>query len=139
MSRLSRTLILGAVLVASSIAPALATPARLTVGSPWRDGPGTDYAALGNLEVGTRVDLIWCGTRANFCLVERHGKKGWVPLDALNVRPGGGGGTDEVAGSDGKPIPGTKPAAIATEIAPYSPPGGPTFREIDRPSLITKY
>ena len=140
MSRSARRLVLGVVLILSSIAPALATPARITVDSPWRDGPGKEYAALGNLEPGTRVDLIWCGTKANYCLVERHGKKGWVPFEALNLRPGGGGKTEDVASKDGKIVPGKPPAAVATEIAPYSPPGGgPRFTEVEHPSLIKKY
>lgn len=112
--------------------PAWATPAILLGGMPWLDGPGNQYASLGDLTEGTHLDVIWCGTTEHWCLVQWHGKKGWVPLTSLNIRPGGGGQLDgSVAsscgngggssGGDGAPGGGGGGgggAAIATEAAP---------------------
>lgn len=119
---------LGASLVAFALlaGPALAVPAVLIGTEGFLSGPGGDYNSLGSLDKGDHVDVIWCGAKGNWCLVEMHGKKGWVPLASLNTRPGGGGSTDD-SGGNGKGGGATRNPAMqemATEISPGNGGGG---------------
>jgi len=65
---------------------ASASPATTVGKVPVLAGPGGNYAALTTVPEGTHVDLIWCGTPDNWCLVEQHGRKGWVHLGDLNLK-----------------------------------------------------
>lgn len=83
------------------VASASATPAKLTGDTGFLAGPGKSYDALAALDTGDKVDVIWCGTTEDWCLVSFHNKKGWVPLALLNLRPGGGGNTADGGSSSG--------------------------------------
>jgi hypothetical protein len=83
------------------VGAASATPAKLLAGTGFLSGPGAKYNALAALDPGAKVDVIWCGTTENWCLVTFHNKKGWVPLDLLNLRPGGGGSVADGSSSSG--------------------------------------
>jgi hypothetical protein len=64
-------------------APAFAATANTIADASFSAGPGTDYGPGKKLAIGTRVDVLWCGTHENWCLVDLHDKKGWIPLAAL--------------------------------------------------------
>ncbi len=123
--------------------PALASPAITVAAAGFAVGPGTDYDIHGTLPVGTHLDVVWCGTHENWCLVELHNQMGWVPLDVLNLKPGGSsvalnGGTGGGAGG---------PAAVATDPGPGPgesavlstdpPPGHTPISSIHLPGPIT--
>jgi uncharacterized protein YraI len=96
-------------------APAFALPAITSAEAGFSAGPGTDYGPAPVLKPGTHVNVIWCGTHQNWCLVDLHNKRGWVPMASLNFRlpkvaafgddgtPGNDGGAGPVAsgGSQG--------------------------------------
>ena len=111
------------------VGTASASPA-LTLGSgKLLSGPGTDYASLGSLPAGAHVDLVWCGTRQNWCLIKLHSQMGWVPATELNAKPGGGAAVADTGGPNGGKsgqVLKTSPAgaAIATEVGPSQSGGG---------------
>jgi uncharacterized protein YraI len=106
-------------------APAFAAPATTTAEAGFAAGPGSDYDISRKLAIGSHVDVIWCGTHENWCLIEIHNKRGWVPLASLNFKhsravnvdgttaASGGGSTAVVTG--GGSGGGEAAAAIATE------------------------
>lgn len=98
-------IVAGAALLAGS---ASASPALTLASGKLLSGPGTDYAALTTLPAGAHVDLIWCGTRQNWCLIKQHNRMGWVKAEDLNMKPGGG---TDVATADGG-TNGGKPGAF---------------------------
>ena len=61
-------------------APAFALPAVTMAEAGFSAGPGTDYGPAPSLKIGTHVDVIWCGTHQNWCLVDselRYGAPRW--------------------------------------------------------------
>ena len=111
---------------------ASASPALTLSTGKVLSGPGADYATLATLPAGAHVDVIWCGTRQNWCLIKQHNKMGWVEAIDLNIKPGGG--TDVVADDGGmnggnpgnNPIKKSQPAASTpTTIANQPGSGGP--------------
>ena len=69
--------------------PALARSAVTTGQINLLSGPEASYAALSVLEAGARVDLVWCGLRGDWCLVDRLGRRGCVPLATLKLKSAG--------------------------------------------------
>jgi uncharacterized protein YraI len=70
----------------SLAAPVLAAPAVTLAEAGFSAGPGTDYDISKKLAVGSHVDVIWCGTHDNWCLVDFHNKRGWLPMAALSFK-----------------------------------------------------
>jgi uncharacterized protein YraI len=115
--------------------PAFAVSANTIADASLSAGPGADYGAAKPLAIGTRVDVIWCGAHGNWCLVDLHNKKGWIPLADLKL--GGSkatlvdGGTTDHGGpqvaSSGSGGGGQKVLSMATQTAPHQtihiPPG----------------
>ena len=109
--------------LAALAGPAFAFPALTTAQAGFLAGPGADYDSLGTLPSGARVDVIWCGTHKNWCLVETRHKMGWVPQDdlvdnthksfaAIDNSNGGGGAPGAPGGKKG----GGEAAAMATDV-----------------------
>lgn len=125
----------------SLAAPALAAPAITLAEAGFASGPGSDYDISKKLAIGTHVDVIWCGTHGNWCLVDIHNKRGWVPMASLTFKvphavlmDGSGtpnSGAGPTAGPGGKK---TSPEAMA--MAPEKPKGGggPVFTPVN-PSI----
>ena len=106
--------------------PAFANPATTLAEAGFAAGPGKDYDISRKLAVGSHVDVIWCGTHENWCLIEIHNKRGWVPLATLDFKHsravnvdgttnGGGGAPTSVATGGGSSGGGQAAAAMATE------------------------
>lgn len=110
MRQLSLSLLLAAGLVLAA-APVFAAPAITVAEAGFADGPGKDYAVGRKLTVGSHVDVLWCGTHENWCLVDFHNKRGWLPLASLTFKIGkavtvdggtaGSGGDGQVASAGG--------------------------------------
>ena len=81
MPSLHLPLVVAALAVCAS--PALAVTARSHLAVPLLTGPAKSYASVGVIPKTARLDVIWCGTSANWCLVEVKSRVGWVPLSAL--------------------------------------------------------
>ena len=145
--QLSSLSILAVAGLISLAGPALATSA-ITVGEAgFSAGPGTDYGPAKTLTVGTHVDVIWCGTHENWCLVDIHNKRGWVPLASLTFKiprasavddtgtPGGGttasGPTAPAAGPSG-----TKTKDMAQGLNPGNSGGGIKFAPVNNYNLV---
>jgi uncharacterized protein YraI len=116
--------------------PAFAVSANTIADAGLSAGPGTDYGNAKPLAIGTRVDVIWCGTHGNWCLVDLHNKKGWIPLADLKL--GGtkatlqdGGTTDhgsaQVATSGGQgggnPVKSVNESQTPHPVTIHIPPG----------------
>lgn len=67
-------------------APVLAAPAITLAEAGFSAGPGTDYDMTKKLAAGSHVDVIWCGTHENWCLVDFHNKRGWLPMASLTFK-----------------------------------------------------
>ena len=129
-------------------APAFATSALTVAETGFSAGPGTDYGPAKKLTIGTHVDVIWCGTHANWCLVDIHNKRGWVPMASLTFKVphavldedgGSTGGPVGPAGSGPAGSPGSKQAAdMATKMAapPSGGGGGIKFSPVNNYSLV---
>ena len=89
----------GLAFVALATNAALAASAFTVAEVGLLDGPGAKYASAGRVPVGSRVDVIWCGTTEEWCLVELHRKKGWLPAAILTVKRGKGGTAGDQKGS----------------------------------------
>ena len=63
--------------------PALAVSAHTTLDAKFQIGPGTKYAVVGTIPAGARLDVIWCGTTDQWCLVDIQHRLGWVLLSGL--------------------------------------------------------
>ena len=125
-------------------APVLAAPAVTLAEAGFSAGPGTDYDISRKLAVGTHVDVVWCGTHDNWCLVDFHNKRGWVPMAALTfkvphaVSIDGGGSTSNgdvpiaAAGGGSKAM-----ASEAAALAPAKGGNGPHITPIN-PGVIFK-
>jgi uncharacterized protein YraI len=128
----------------SLAAPAFAAPAITLAEAGFAAGPGADYDIASKLAIGSHVDVIWCGTHENWCLVDFHNKRGWVPMASLTFKvphavamsdggtPNTGGGA--VAGPGAR-----KTSPEAAVLAPEKSPGGggPVFSPVN-PGLIFK-
>jgi uncharacterized protein YraI len=113
-------------------APAFALPAVTMAEAGFSAGPGTDYGPAPSLNIGTNVDVIWCGTHQNWCLVDIHNKRGWVLMASLNFKlpkvagfgddgtQGSGGDIGPAAGSGGQ-SPASRSMSLSAE------PHRPTF------------
>src|SRR5262249_44697790 len=66
--------------------PAMAFPAVTVAEAGFATGPGTDYDIFGTLPAGTHVDVVWCGTHKDWCLVEVHKIMGWMPAGNLQAK-----------------------------------------------------
>jgi hypothetical protein len=77
------------------------------------------------------VDVIWCGTHKNWCLVEVHKTLGWLPqpdivgktykgFAAIDNSNGGGGGASASGGGKG----GGEKAAQEPQAMAQQPSGG---------------
>lgn len=91
-------------------APGLAAPAITLAEAGFSAGPGTDYQISNKLAVGSHVDVLWCGTHDNWCLVDFHNKRGWLPMATLTFKvphavtmddDGTAGGPAAIAGPSG--------------------------------------
>jgi len=78
-----------AVVLTAASGAAFASPALTTGNQPLLSGPGTDYAKLTDLPAKSHVNVVWCGTHQNWCLVSEHGRMGWVPMASLSHAAGG--------------------------------------------------
>lgn len=130
----------------SLAAPAFAAPAITLAEAGFAAGPGADYDIARKLAIGSHVDVIWCGTHENWCLVDFHNKRGWVPMASLTFKVPhavsmDGGGTPNSGDSGPIAGPGGSKAAAAeaAALAPAKPhgSGGPVFTPVN-PGLIFK-
>jgi uncharacterized protein YraI len=64
---------------------AAAEPAVTTAKVNIRQGPGTSYASLGQVEQGTKVDLSQCDSAGAWCAVTVGARKGFVNGKFLNA------------------------------------------------------
>jgi len=140
--------ILAVVGLTSLAGQAFATSALTVAEAGFSAGPGTDYGPAKKLAIGTHVDVIWCGTHANWCLVDIHNKRGWVPMASLTfkvphaVADEDGGGTGGVTGPAGAGGPAGNPGTqhakdMATQMAqPPSGGGGIKFSPVNNYSLV---
>lgn len=130
LTRLSILVVAGTI---SFAVPAFASPALTVAEADFSAGPGADYGPAKKLVVGTHVDVIWCGTHANWCLVDIHNKKGWVPLASLTFKlprvvtladdgTPNGGPAGPASGPAGGPTKG--PASATVEKMAQPPSGG---------------
>jgi uncharacterized protein YraI len=130
---------------------ALAAPATTVAEAGFAAGPGTDYDISRKLAIGSHVDVIWCGTHDNWCLIEIHNKRGWVPLASLSFKhsravntdgttTGNGGGPIADAGAGAKSSPaGSQPEAMATPGGGGGG-GGPIFTPVgNNPPYVIKH
>lgn len=135
LKRQSLSLLIAAGLSATAFA-AVASPAKLSTDAPFLSGPGTKYSALAQLNAGALVDIIWCGTTEDWCLVQIHNKKGWVPLAKLNLKVGrkstaaatGGGGSSS-SGSSGGSAGGGGSSGGSSAAGQFSQVGGVTVTQ----------
>ena len=58
--------------------PALAAPGVTTSSVNFRSGPGTTFASIRTLPVGTAVDIGDCEDSGNWCAVTVDGRSGFV-------------------------------------------------------------
>jgi hypothetical protein len=47
--------------------------------------PFANSKALGSVEQGSKVGVLWCGTDIAFCLVRYHAKSGFVALSEIDM------------------------------------------------------
>jgi hypothetical protein len=137
---LSTTLAVAALIVTS--AGAFAAQASAAAPVKLLAGPGSDYASIASLAKGAIVNVMWCGTKQNWCLIDRHGVTGWVSLGSLKavgrssagseaaaVFPSGPGahggavgGTGGTSGASGGTAPGGSSAPGTTlTLSPVNP------------------
>lgn len=64
---------------------AFAEPAVTTAKIHFRQGPGTSYKSLGQIEQGAKVDLSQCDSAAAWCAITFNGTKGFVNGQYLNT------------------------------------------------------
>lgn len=111
-------------------APAFALPAVTTAEAGLSAGPGTDYGPAPVLKPGTHIDVIWCGTHQNWCLVDIHNKRGWVPMASLSFKlpkvVSYDGGTSGDTGDVGPIGAGSQPAE-GRSMSLSAEPHRPTF------------
>lgn len=81
-------------------ASAQAATARLAVSADYLAGPGEQYEVLGTFRAGARVNVVKCTAAANWCLVKRQDKEGWIAFSLITLSPGGAAG-GFINGSDG--------------------------------------
>lgn len=104
--------------------PAFAFPAVTTIRAGFLTGPGTDYDTLGTLPSGAHVDVIWCGTHKNWCLVQIYKTLGWLPQANIVAKTykgfamidnsnGGAGGPAAAGGKGGGEKAGQQPESTA--------------------------
>jgi len=128
--RLTSFSVLAVAGIISLASPALAAPAVTLAEAGFSAGPGTDYDISKKLGIGTHVNVLWCGTHENWCLVDIHNQRGWVPLASLNfkiphaVTTDGGGTSGGGVGGTGAVGPGGKPAGQQPEAMATKGPGG---------------
>jgi hypothetical protein len=113
-----------ATVLLSLAGPALAAPAVTLTEAGFAAGPGKDYDITRKLAGGSHVDVIWCGTHENWCLVDFHNRRGWVPMASLTFKvphavnldgSGGSSNGDAPIATGGGGGGGGKAAALATE------------------------
>lgn len=113
-------------------APALAFPAVIVAEAGFSAGPGSDYDIFGKLPTGTTVDVIWCGTHAEWCLIKVHKTMGWLPesdlieksVSGLVPIEGNSNGGNSVAGS------GDANSGVAATLLPPGKPTGPGLHPV---------
>jgi hypothetical protein len=121
--------------------PAIAAPAITLAEAGFAAGPGADYDISKTLAIGTHVDVVWCGTHENWCLVDIHNKRGWVPLASLTFKvphavtldadgANSNGGSTVAAGGARNP----KAAEAVTELKPQGG-NGPVFTPVN-PGIV---
>lgn len=99
----------------TAAAPALASTAVTTKPVNVLAGPDTTFGSLLDLNVSTKVSVLWCGpNRFAWCLIRYHGKEGWVRVADIKLQ------TPEGGPADG---PGNKNTTDVTNPPP--PNGGP--------------
>ncbi|MEP7240689.1 MAG: SH3 domain-containing protein [Devosia sp.] len=81
LSKMAKTLGLGAAVVALSAGAAFAATATSAVNV--RTGPGTQYRAIDTLNAGQRVDVT--GQNAGWCEINQNGPDGWVSCRYLTA------------------------------------------------------
>ena len=81
-----------------------------------RNGPGSDYSSIGNLEAGTRADVIGRSNDDEWLQIDFGGKSGWVAFFVVSL-----------TGS----LENTDIVLISSEIATEEPPGTLT--------IVTRY
>ncbi|HEV7717340.1 MAG TPA: SH3 domain-containing protein [Arsenicitalea sp.] len=124
--------------LASSGAGAVAAQAAAAAPLKLLAGPGTDYASVASLGKGAIVNVMWCGTKQNWCLIDRHGVTGWVALGSLKAvgrsaagseaaavfpsGPGAHGGAAGASGAGGGTTPaGGSGVSPTMTLSPVSP------------------
>ncbi|WDR04021.1 SH3 domain-containing protein [Devosia algicola] len=75
------TAILATATLLASAAAALAAPGQITANVNVRTGPGTSYAVVDMLRIGTSVEVTQC--RDNWCYVSANRTAGWVSADYI--------------------------------------------------------
>lgn len=124
--------------------PAVAISARTSVDASLLIGPAKTYASVGVVPANTRLTVLWCGTTADWCLVDLKHRLGWLPLAVLRfskqqdvtavVEQGDGHGPSG-------PIPAdpAKPVIVANSGPPKvepEPPANPIFQQINKDAPI---
>ena len=111
--------------LAALASPAFAIPALTVADTSFSAGPGTDYGPAPTIKLGTHVDVIWCGTHKNWCLIDIHNKRGWVPMADLTFK------LPKVVtlNDDGTPN---------SNSGDGNPPGGPNNSDPNKSKMMTE-
>ena len=126
--------------------PAANAAAALTTASiKLFDGPVAGAELVTTLPANTKVGVLWCGMKQQWCLVSFHAKQGFVTADGLKLVAGkladesGPGGNSQDPGK-----PGRRPASNAVLAETAAPPpslggNGPTsFQVVQQLHLVGK-
>jgi len=116
---------------ALTTAPAIAFPAMTTAEAGFATGPGTDYDIFGKLPSGTHVEVIWCGTHKDWCLVNVHKMMGWLPENDLVARSVNGLTPIEGTSTGGGTVAGDDNSGVAATLLPPGKPTGPGLHPVE--------
>ena len=75
-----------AILIAWSVtAPALAGALFAHVPLALHRGPGEAFGVVSTVSAGAPINVLWCNSEANWCLVDAGHGQGWAPLVSLKA------------------------------------------------------
>jgi hypothetical protein len=110
-------------LLGAALAPEPACAGKLFAHTPMalRKGPSENFAVVTQVDVGTRIDVLWCRNDGDWCLVDDGLMQGWAPILGLLARPASAsGGTGNALSNGGGASDSSGDLGLGAPLAPSS-------------------